>query len=205
MDLKDLNNLNLSDLDINQMGSWPVAAKAVVAAVVFSIVVGLGYKLFIEEQTDMLADLERKEFDFKKEFEKKQAKAVNLDAYKSQMATIQDSFKALLQQLPKSSEMAGLIDELSYAATGAGCEINKANFLAEVNSEFYVEKPIFIEVTGGYHQIANFVSRISRLPRIVTLHDFKISLGEGNVPSAPDERMLRMTVTAKTYRSDTEG
>ncbi|WP_196138841.1 type 4a pilus biogenesis protein PilO [Aliikangiella sp. G2MR2-5] len=203
MDIKDLNNLDVSDLDFNNMGSWPVAAKAVVAALVLAIVVGLGYYLFIKDQSAMLVGLERKEVDFKREFEEKQGKAVNLAKYKEQMATIQESFKTLLQQLPKSSEMASLLDDFSYAATGSGCEIIEAKFLPEVNSEFYAQKPINIVVKGGYHQIANFVSRVSRLPRIVTLHDFDIKITDGTVPSAPNERMLSFTVKAKTYRSDT--
>ena len=204
MDLKDLNNLDISDIDFNNMGSWPLAAKVFVSLIVFGIVGGLGYHLFVSDQTKQLTTLERKEVEFKKEFEKKQGKAVNLEAYKSQMVTIQESFKTLLQQLPKSSEIAGLVDELSYAATGAGCEILKVEFLKEVDSEFYAEKPIQMEVSGGYHQIAQFISRVSRLPRIVTLHDFEIKLEGGDVPTSPGEKMLLMSITAKTYRSDTE-
>jgi type IV pilus assembly protein PilO len=204
MDLQDLNNLDLSDIDINNMGGWPVAGKAFVAVIVFSLVAFLGYYAIIGDQTEQLLQIERKEVDLKKEFEKKQAKAVNLDDYKRQMKTIQESFKTLLQQLPKSSELPSLLDDLSYAATGAGCEVESAEFLDEKNSEFYKEKPIAIVVKGGYHQIAEFVSRISRLSRIVTLHDFEITIGDGDVPSSPGEKLLIMSITAKTYRSDSE-
>ncbi len=204
MDLQDINNLDLSDVDFNNMGGWPVAGKAFVAIIIFSLVAFLGYYTVIGDQTDQLVQTERKEVDLKKEFEKKQAKAVNLDDYKRQMKTIQESFKTLLQQLPKASEMPSLIDDLSYAATGAGCEVVSVGFLDEKNSEFYKEKPIAIVVKGGYHQIAEFVSRISRLSRIVTLHDFEIIIGKGDVPSAPGEKLLVMSITAKTYRSDSE-
>lgn len=204
MDLEALKNLDLNDIDFTNMGSWPSVAKGIVAAIVFSIVVGIGYYLFVSEQSDLLIEIERKEVELKKEFERKQAKAVNLEAYKRQMSTIKDSFKTLLQQLPKSEQMAELVDEFSYAATGAGCELEDVKFLKEKDSEFYAEKPISMKVTGGYHQLADFVSRVSRLPRIVTLHDFRISLGNGDVPSSPGEKLLVMTVTAKTYRSDSE-
>jgi len=204
MDLNDLNNLDINDIDFNNMGSWPNAAKGVVAVIVFALVVGLAHYLFIGSQTDLLVNIERKEFDLKKEFETKQAKAVNLDAYKRQMKTIQDSFKTLLQQLPKSDELPALVDEFSYAATGAGCELEDVSFLAEQDSTFYSEKPMKLTVRGGYHQLADFISRVSRSPRIVTLHDFVISIGEGEVSSSPGEKMLVMEVTAKTYRSDTE-
>ncbi len=202
MDLKSLNDLDVNDIDFTNMGSWPVAGKAVMVAIVFSLVVGLGYYAFIGDQTNNLVTIERKEVELKKEFEKKQAKAVNLDAYKRQMQTIKDSFQTLLQQLPKANQMAELLDEISYAATGAGCEIVSADFQDEKDAEFYSEKPIQIQVTGGYHQIADFVSRVSRLPRIVTLHDFSIEVGDGDVNSSPGEKMLIMNITAKTYRAD---
>jgi type IV pilus assembly protein PilO len=204
MDLNDLNNFDVNDIDFNNMGGWPIAGKVFLSALVFGVIAFLGHYMVIGDQMDELVRVERKELDLKKEFEKKQAKAVNLDDYKRQMQTIQESFKTLLQQLPKSSEMATLLDELSYAATGAGCEVVSAKFLPERNSEFYKEKPISLVVTGGYHQLADFVSRISRLSRIVTLHDFDIKIDKGTVPSMPNEKLLQMSISAKTYRSDTE-
>lgn len=202
MDLNSLNDLDINDIDFNNMGSWPVAGKAFMLAVVFSLVAGLGYYVFIGDQTNDLVNIERKETELKKEFEKKQAKAVNLDAYKRQMQTIKDSFQTLLQQLPKADQMAELLDEVSYSATGAGCEIISLGFEAEKEAEFYSERPIRIQVTGGYHQIADFVSRVSRSPRIVTLHDFTMKIGDGDVNSSPGEKVLVMNVMAKTYRSD---
>lgn len=202
MDLKELNNLDISDL--NNMGSWPIAAKGIVCAIVFAIVIGIAYWAFISEQKDLLVTTERKELELKKEYEKKQSRAVNLEAYKSQMATIKETFSTLLQQLPKSDELPALVDEFSYAATGAGCEWGEIKFFEEKQLEFYAEKAMEIQVSGGYHQLADFISRISRSPRIVTLHDFSIGFGEGEVASSPGEKMLNMTILAKTYRSDSD-
>jgi type IV pilus assembly protein PilO len=202
MNADDLKNFDINELDFNNMGSWPLAGKAIMLSIAFGIVVGLGFYFFIGDQRNDLVTIERKEIELKKEFEKKQSKAVNLDAYKRQMKTIQESFETLLQQLPKADQMAELLDEVSYAATGAGCEIVSLGFDAEKEAEFYSEKPIQIQVSGGYHQIANFISRVSRLPRIVTLHDFNIKIGDGEVTSSPGESTLIMQITAKTYRAD---
>ena len=202
MNTDDLKNFDINEVDFYNMGSWPLVGKAIMVSIVFGIVVGVGYYLFIGDQRSDLVTIERKEIELKKEFEKKQSKAVNLDAYKRQMKTIQESFETLLQQLPKADQMAELLDEVSYAATGAGCEIVSLGFDPERDAEFYSEKPIQVQVSGGYHQIADFVSRVSRLPRIVTLHDFSIKIGDGEVTSSPGERMLIMQITAKTYRAD---
>ncbi len=202
MNADDIKNFDINDVDFNNMGSWPIVGKTIMLSIVFAIVISLAYYLFINEQQNSLVTIERKEIELKKEFEKKQSKAVNLEAYKRQMNTIQESFETLLQQLPKADQMAELLDEVSYAATGAGCEIISLGFDPEKDAEFYSEKPIQIQVSGGYHQIADFVSRVSRLPRIVTLHDFTIKIGDGDVKSSPGERMLIMQITAKTYRAD---
>ncbi len=204
MAMGNISDFDINDIDFSNMGSWPLAGKAFMLTFVFSTVVGLGIYLFIDDQTDNLVKIERQEIELKKDFEKKQAKAVNLDAYKRQMQTIKDSFQTLLQQLPKADQMAELLDEISYSATGAGCELASAVFQDEKEAEFYSEKPIQIQVSGGYHQIADFISRVSRSPRIVTLHDFTMQVGDGEVTSSPGEKMLNMTIMAKTYRADTE-
>jgi len=202
MDMNSLNEIDINDIDFTNMGSWPIAGKAVMVTIVFLMMLIIGYYTVIGDEIDDLATIERKEIDFKRDFEKKQGKAVNLEAYKRQMQTIKDSFQTLLQQLPKADQMAELLDEISYAATGAGCELMSASFDKDKDADFYTEKPIQIQVTGGYHQLADFVSRVSRLPRIVTLHDFTISVGDDEVNSSPGEKMLIMNITAKTYRAD---
>jgi type IV pilus assembly protein PilO len=203
MDMDSLKELDLSDVDFNNMGSWPIAGKAFIAALIFSIVIALGVYLFIGDQADSIALAERKEIELKKEFERKQAKAVNLDAYKRQMQTIKDSFQTLLQQLPRADQMAEVIDEISYAATGAGCEVIDLDFIDKKEAEFYSERPIQIQVSGTYHQIADFISRVSRSPRIVTLHDFSLNLINDEVANDSGERALILNILAKTYRADT--
>jgi type IV pilus assembly protein PilO len=200
----DLKNFDINDVDFNNMGSWPIAAKAITCVLVFGVVAWLGFHFFVSEQRKVLESIVRKEVDLKKEFETKQAKSANLDDYKRQMETIKSSFQTLLQQLPKSSELAELNDELSFAATRAGCSNVSIKFGPERKVEIYSEKPISLEVNGGYHQLANFVSFMSRLSRIVTLHDFEIKLTDRKVSSNPSETLLAMTATAKTYRSDSE-
>jgi type IV pilus assembly protein PilO len=66
---------------------------------------------------------------------------------------------------------------------------------SEVPKDFYAEKPILIQLAGGYHEIANFVSGVAALPRIVTLHNIRITPANQD---SYDE--LSLEVTAKTYR-----
>lgn len=195
---------DLKDLDIDNIGSWPWLAKTLLLIFVTVGVFGLGYYLDTGDQLAQLETTQKKEITLKSEFETKQKKAANLQAYRDQMARMQETFKTLLQQLPKETEIAGLMDEVSYAGSGAGIEITEQKFLPEKRIDFYIEKPIKIVAIGSYHQIGDFVSRVAKLPRIVTLHDFTIKPSAKRNNLEGDEESLAMEITAKTYRYESE-
>ncbi|HEY9032199.1 MAG TPA: type 4a pilus biogenesis protein PilO [Kangiella sp.] len=197
--------------DFSNIGSWPLPGKIFVIVAVMLVVLGLGYYFDTSSQVSQLDSERNKETQLLEEFKTKYKKAANLQAYRDQMAEMQETFKGLLQQLPRNTEIPGLLDEISYAATGAGVELISHKYLNEVKQEFYIEKPIQILATGSYHQISDFVSRVSGLPRIVTLHDFKIepasSIASGRGGSQPDSggaERLSFSVLAKTYRYESE-
>ncbi len=203
--MSSLSDFNVNDLDFNNMGVWPTPVKMVAGVIVFILVLILGYQFFISDDEAKLEKEQKKEGQLKQTYETKQRKAVHLDAYREQMKMIQSSFDALLKQLPQRSEVAGLVDEISYAITGAGLELENISLKGEVAQEIYYEEPLEIIVSGSYHQIADFVSRVSNMPRIVTLHDFNISTTDKTVFGTEGERVLTMTITAKTYRYDEGG
>ena len=128
------------------------------------------------------------------EFERKSFEAANLDAYRVQMREMQESFGALVSQLPSDTEVPGLLEDISAKGQQNGMSIENIDLLDEVTEEFYVELPIAITATGSYHNLGAFVSGMAGLPRIVTLHDFDI------VMVGDDSAELVMEITAKTYR-----
>jgi type IV pilus assembly protein PilO len=191
---RELRELDFSELSVDNIGSWPTAAKAIVWIVAFVVVIGLGYTLLISDQRDELGRAEYKEADLKKEFEDKAFKASNLEALRKQMTEMEESFGALISQLPSDTEVPGLLEDITNKGIESGLEIKGIVLQPEVAKEFYVELPINIEVTGSYHDFGTFVSGIAGLPRIVTLHDFNISADKKN------PGVLSMTIAAKTYR-----
>lgn len=199
--IESLRNFDLNDLDFNNVGSWPAAVKGIVYVLVFALVVGGGYYFYLSE---LQADLERvtqQEESLKQEFSRKAAQAANLEAYKEQMKEMQESFGALLRQLPSDTEVPGLLEDITRTGLGSGLEFEEIKLLPEVAQQFYIELPIQITVVGSYHDLATFVSGVASLPRIVTLHDFEIKPMERDGVSSA----LRMNVLAKTYRYDDKG
>lgn len=188
-----MKDIDLNNLDLSNIGSWPTAVKVTLIAIVCVAAAVAGYFLDIKSQREKLANVERQEITLKQDFETKQAKAVNLDAYKQQLKEIEESFGAMLRQLPSKTEVEGLLVDISQTGLASGIEFQLFKPQGERFIEFYAELPISMKMTGKYHEFGNFVSGVASLPRIVTLHDISITDDKkgGN---------LTMEVTAKTYR-----
>lgn len=183
-------------LDVNDVGRWPFAFRAGVIGIVFAAVVGLGiFWTIIENKAPQLARAQDDEQTLRVTFKNKQKKAANYDAYKAQLAQMQQSFGTMLRQLPGKTEIPSLIVDISQTGLAAGLQEKLFQPQSEIPKDFYAEKPIKIRLSGGYHEIANFVSGIAALPRIVTLHDINITPEEKDVYDR-----LTMEVTAQTYR-----
>ncbi len=191
MNLQDLN-----ELDFSNIGVWPTPVKAVVVVLVAILVMVAGYYLVIEDQLIRLDSVEQKEQTLLKDFEVKQAKAVNLEGYRKQLEEMKQSFGTMLRQLPDKTEVAELLVDVSQTGLAAGLEFELFKPLDEVPREFYAELPIQIVVRGEYHEFGNFISGLAALPRIVTIHDVKIKRTQSK-DKQPD---LMLEATAKTYR-----
>ncbi len=186
----------LKALDVNDVGRWPFAFRAGVIGIVFAVVVGLGiFWTIIESKAPQLTRAQADEQTLRVTFENKQRKAANYDAYKAQLAQMEQSFGTMLRQLPGETEIPSLIVDISQTGLAAGLQEKLFQPQPEIPKDFYAEKPIKIRLSGGFHEIANFVSGVASLPRIVTLHNINITPEDKEVYDR-----LTIEVTAQTYR-----
>lgn len=191
----------LKSLDVNDIGRWPFVFRAAVIALVFVGVVGIGVWLtIVKDKAPQLEKVRQEEQNLRVAFENKQRKAANYDEYRRQLDQMEQSFGTMLRQLPAETEIPSLIVDISQTGLAAGLQEKLFQPQPEVPKDFYAEKPILIHLSGSYHDIANFVSGIAALPRIVTLHDINVSSDNAE---AFDQ--LSIEVTAKTYRYIEEG
>ena len=192
--MRSLREFDINDLDFDNVGSWPLPVKVFIWIVLFAGVLTAGYYYHIEDLQKQLAKVEQEEQRLKKDFEKKAFQAANLDAYRQQMVEMEESFGALVSQLPSDTEVPGLLEDITNKGLLNGLDISVIDLQNEQAREFYVELPIAISAAGSYHDLGAFISGMAGLPRIVTLHDFTISSRGENAQN------LRMNITAKTYR-----
>ena len=195
-----LRKIDVSELELNNTGSWPAAVKVIAGVLVAVLIFALGYFFFIQDLETQLEGAQTSEVTLKEQFSNKAFQAANLEPYKKQMEEMENTFGALLRQLPSDTEVPGLLEDITRTGLGSGLEFEEIKLLPEAVQQFYIELPIQITVVGGYHDLATFVSGVASLPRIVTLHDFEIKPVD---PKAPAK--LRMSILAKTYRYNDEG
>ena len=187
MTLDDIRRLNLRDA-----GSWPLLPKVVMLLLIFLVIVALGAYFDWKDQFDELDKAQQQEVTLKEQYTIKKAKAINFDLYRQQLAEVEQSFGALLKQLPNRAEMDALLTDINQAGLGRGLQFDLFRPAAQERiADFYAELPISIRITGNYHDMGAFASDIAQLPRIVTLNDVAIANNAG---------VLSMDAVARTYR-----
>src|SRR5512139_2483325 len=187
MTLDDLNNL-----DLKTLADWPLPSKLAALALLCVAIVAAGWWFDWRGGMEALDVSKQKETELRGVFTTKKNQAINLEAYKKQLADIQQAFGALLKQLPNKQEMDALITDVNQAGLGRGLQFELFKPEAESRKEFYAELPIRIKVSGNYHDIAAFTSDVAQLSRIVTIHNISLLPAKGGD--------LVMEAVAKTYR-----
>lgn len=187
MNVEDLRRLN-----IREVGNWPMLPKIGLLAILFVVIVALGAFFDWKDQYEALQVAQQQETKLKEEYGQKKAKAVNYDLYVAQLKEVEQSFGALVKQLPNRSEIDALLTDVNQAGLGRGLQFELFKpAVQERMADFYAELPINIKITGNYHDMGAFASDVAQLPRIVTLNDLVITNDKG---------VLAMEGVAKTFR-----
>ena len=198
MDLSKLNEIDLSDIDVNdikKIGSASTPVKVIIIILLCLIAAGAGLFFDTKAQLEILEKAEQEEQTLRTTFDEKQSKAANLDAYAQQLEDMKQSFGALLRQLPNKTEIESLLTDISQTGIASGLEIEYFKPEGLSPKEFYAEFPIKLRVTGRYHQFGKFVSGVAALPRIVTMRNISIKRHKDKAGV-----LLEMEVTAVTYQ-----
>lgn len=192
---------DLRNLDRNNIGAWPKSVKVFFVALVVVAIVFLGWYFYVSGERDTLTSAQQQEVKLKQEFEQKQAKVVNLDALKAQLAQMNEMLSQMLRELPSKTEMPGLLVTISQTAQAAGIETDVFKPQPEIPKEFYAIKPISLKMQGTYHQFGTFISSVASLPRVVILTMHNVSLKPvGGSKNAPPGGQLMLEGTVQTYR-----
>ena len=191
---QSLREFDLNELDFDNIGAWPPAIKILVLALAMLTVLAPGYFYHVQNLQQSLQSAVGREMELRQVFEQKAFRAANLDAHRQQMEEMEDSLAVLVKQLPGDTEVPSLLEDITNAGVRNGLEFASIDLQPEVAREYHIELPIKIAASGAYHDFGAFISGISGLSRIVTMHDFVIRQGDSR------HALLNMEITARTYR-----
>ncbi len=190
---------NLRSVDFSDLGSAPSSVRYFLQTVLLVLLVVAGYFLLIKDKWTELERVQQQEFTLRNDFEVKQQKAANLEAYQEQLTEMQELLETMFRQLPSKTEMDKLLVDVSQTALAAGIDVQLFEPLTEEYKDFYAERPIAVRMMGNYHEFGDFVSGVAALPRVVilTMHNVSLRLATG---SAAAEGRLILEGQVKTYR-----
>ncbi len=191
----------LRDLDFRDIGSATPAVRYVILGFLMVIIIAIGYFLLIKTKTEQLEIVRKQEVVLRVDFENKQEKSANLEAYEVQLAEMQELLETMFRQLPSKTEMDKLLVDVSQTALGAGIDVQLFQPNAETHHDFYAERPISVRMLGDYHKFGEFVSGVASLPRVVilTMHDISLRRADDRDIRGGDGRLI-LEGTVKTYR-----
>ncbi|MFO7964933.1 MAG: type 4a pilus biogenesis protein PilO [Desulfobacterales bacterium] len=119
--------------------------------------------------------------------------AAQLSRYRKMRQEAEDDFKIVKKALPEKKEIPGLLASISQSGHESGLEFLLFEPKKEELKDFYTEIPVSIMVTGGYHDLALFLSRVAGLPRVVNVRNL-------NLEPVKNGTILNTSCTAVTYR-----
>lgn len=190
--VQELRTIDLSEIRADNIGSWPAIVRIIACVLAFVVVLVLFYVVKIKDLNEQFDRQVREETGLRQEYSDKAYEAANLEEYREQMVDLEARLEALIGQLPSDTEVPGLLEDVTEMGLNSGLQIESIALQSEVAHDYYVELPIQIEATGGYHDFAGFVSGVAGLSRIVTLHDFTID--------TDGQSLLSLSILARTYR-----
>ena len=194
---------DLRDTDFSDLGSATAAVKYTLLSLALIVIVAAGFYFWIKDKRIELEETRKQELVLLADFEFKQQKAANLEAYEQQLVDMQELLQTMFRQLPNKTEMDKLLVDVSQTALAAGIDVQLFEPQAEVFQDFYAERPIAVRMLGDYHEFGEFVSGVAALPRVVilTMHDISLrraAAGQSIYGDSAGRLILEGRV--KTYR-----
>jgi type IV pilus assembly protein PilO len=168
---------------------------AIIGAIVVAFVVGY-YFLFYQSAAQQLTVLRAREMDVQRQLNEVRSVAANLSAFEDEISELERKLDRALRQLPDKKELEVVLADISSLGKKVGVEIRSFQRANELSHGFYAEVPIEIELEGGYHSIAMFFDRVSKLQRIVNIGQLEVTVAHESTEGTE----LHVKGVATTFR-----
>ncbi len=164
---------------------------------VLVVLVGVGtYFLSVADSMTKIeehdATLEKQEA----ELLKLQQQAQHRTQFMREVERLKQRLREAEEQLPKQAEIPKVLRDIDYEAKQAGLRVDRFEPQGEQVQGDFAAVPLKMTVRGNYHEIAVFLDRLSKMPRIVNVTDLNMT-----APNVENKKIVvASSYTATTYR-----
>jgi type IV pilus assembly protein PilO len=170
--------------------------KIGIAVVTALIPLAIFYFVYYQPKSTMIQNLESQKTTIAQELREVEAKAADLAKFEEELEKAKSVFSETAALLPKDKEIPKLLTDISALGRNAGLDFLTFKPLADIPKDFYAEIPITINVRGPYHNMGFFFDQVSKLERIVSVSNVKMS----SPKKEGGEMLLSSDCNLVTYR-----
>ena len=161
----------------NPIVNAPTPQKVVAGIMGLLVIVGVGYVFLLQPAITVVDQLRPELATLQREVAQNRAILADLMKFRREAAELEARLNALKDRLPSEREMPGLYRTLSDAAAAAGLGVSLFQPRPTTIHEVYTEIPITLNGESGYHQLGEFLEKVAKLPRVVTVNEIKMTTG----------------------------
>jgi type IV pilus assembly protein PilO len=177
----------------------PRSQKLIFGAIALVIAGALGYFLLIAgARTDRDVLLQENEVR-RAELLKAKADEANLRPFRAQAEALRKRLEEAKERLPSQREIPQVYRQVSDIATQSGLGVSLFQPKPAEDRDMLSEVPIAVTAECTYHQLGAFLERVGKMPRIVSLGEFRL------IGIDKPTGTLRAELTLATYTFRPEG
>jgi type IV pilus assembly protein PilO len=165
----------------------------------FVLIIGVLFIYFVHiPMTTQIKQLEKDISGLQTIIHTNDEKIQKLSELRAEVKALEERLHQLTEQLPPGSEVSGLLGQIQNLVSQSGLTLKlwRPDKRKTHSSGLYEEIPIIMELTGGYHDVALFFDRVSKMTRIVNMLNLKMVGATMNKAGSMD---IKISCTAMTF------
>ncbi|MBI5663847.1 MAG: type 4a pilus biogenesis protein PilO [Nitrospirae bacterium] len=189
------------NINFNQLKTLPPRVQLIIGVVPSVILIVLFFFFVYSPKSKEIGVLNEKIAQIDKQIAVNEEQVRKLDALIVENTLLKKKLAKLQEQLPEEKEVSVLLKQISDLGLTSGLQILlwKPEARKTDPSGLYVEIPVKVEVLAEYHRLGDFLSQISRLPRLVNITDMSLKVKEGK--GQEGRGIIGADFTARTFAS----